>query len=305
MEPKYSIVIITYNQEDVIGRAIDSVIIQNELVHEIIILDDCSTDSTWEVIKSYQIRYPDLIRSFRHQYNVGICKNIESSWKKISGDVFFYLAGDDILCEGLFEQANLLIRENKIDFKTEQFTLYFDYKTITPNGREYIGSNSLILNHNPISLKLRVLISNRTTGISKAVLDQFVPTKDEFGIFTDGLLDIQIQVFSKKNYYSAFVGSVYYSSIGITTRTKKNEALQSYITCLNEYENILKDLSSSDKNWIKYLKAKFSFTLNPSISTFFKYFNYLFKIIEFKYGWMFVNREIKIFIKLLYRNFKP
>lgn len=304
MAPKYSIVIITYNQVNLIGRAIDSVLCQKEHLYEIIVSDDCSTDSTWSVIQTYYMKHPDLLKPFRNPVNLGIFAHLESTWKKITGDIIFYLSGDDELCDGLFERANALINMHNIDFKNEPVTLYFDYKRVMPNGKEIIYKNNLIMKYNPISLRIRNLISNRTTGLSKMVLDQFVPVNKTIGIFADGLIDIQTQLFTIKNYYYPFTGSVYYSDIGIDSRTTRRDALKSYILYFEELKRNIQNLSKNDVIWIQYVQYKYSFRLKPSYSTFWKYFIFLFKSIELKFGNIFVKKELREFIRLSVKKWK-
>jgi len=46
----------TYNNEKIIAESIESVLNQTFQDFELIIINDCSTDNTLEVIKSYQIK---------------------------------------------------------------------------------------------------------------------------------------------------------------------------------------------------------------------------------------------------------
>jgi len=65
--PLVSVSIITYNHEDYIAHAIDSVLNQQtDFAYEIIIGDDYSTDKTRKIIKEYQQRYPDTISLILH-----------------------------------------------------------------------------------------------------------------------------------------------------------------------------------------------------------------------------------------------
>ena len=65
--PLVSVSILTYNQRELVGRAIDSVLAQRvDFPLEIIIGDDCSDDGTQAVLRSYQSRYPDLIHLVLH-----------------------------------------------------------------------------------------------------------------------------------------------------------------------------------------------------------------------------------------------
>ena len=291
MKPRHSIVIITYNQEKLIGRAIESLLCQKEYIYEIIVADDCSTDNTWEVIQNYTKQYPDIIKPYSNHVNLGIFGNWEGTWSKVNGDIFWLLAGDDVYCNGLFEEANMLIEKHNINIKNDTYTLYFDYKAIDPNGNEYIYRNNLIKHHAPISLKIRQLICNRTIGISRKVFEKFYPINKDIGIMADGLLDIQVQIFSERSFYSPFIGSIYYSNIGISSVTKKEASIKSYILSLEELKNSIKPLLKKDENWLNYLQSQLSYKLNPSYKNLFSYWKLFFRIVVNYYGWLFVKRE--------------
>ena len=63
MEDKISVIVTTYNQEDTIGRTLNSILAQKcHLPIEIIIGEDCSTDNTRSVCENYAQRYPHIIR---------------------------------------------------------------------------------------------------------------------------------------------------------------------------------------------------------------------------------------------------
>lgn len=65
--PTVSVSILTYNQQHLIGRAIDSVLTQRtNFPIEIIIGDDCSDDGTREVLLGYKSRHPDVIQLILH-----------------------------------------------------------------------------------------------------------------------------------------------------------------------------------------------------------------------------------------------
>ncbi|MCF8018815.1 MAG: glycosyltransferase [Vallitaleaceae bacterium] len=71
-----SIVCITYNQEKYIAEAIDGFLMQKtNFNYEILIQDDASTDQTADIIRKYEMRYPDIIRPVyqtQNQYSKGI-----------------------------------------------------------------------------------------------------------------------------------------------------------------------------------------------------------------------------------------
>jgi glycosyltransferase involved in cell wall biosynthesis len=89
--PRISVIIICYNQEEIISRAINSVICQKDYLYELIISDDCSTDGTWNVIRGYLNKYPDKIKAYRQEHNLGVYENLHSTYDKVTGDIVFFL----------------------------------------------------------------------------------------------------------------------------------------------------------------------------------------------------------------------
>lgn len=82
---KVSVIIPNYNYENFIVERIDSVLMQTYPVYELIILDDCSTDNSVEVInkKIEQIKkdYPNLnVKFIVNEKNSGGC--VFKQWKK-------------------------------------------------------------------------------------------------------------------------------------------------------------------------------------------------------------------------------
>src|SRR5213595_3512843 len=62
-EPRVSVLIITYNQEDLIAEAITSALRQEApFDYEIVVGEDCSTDRTRDICAQIQRRFPGKIR---------------------------------------------------------------------------------------------------------------------------------------------------------------------------------------------------------------------------------------------------
>ena len=53
-QPLISVIVPAYNLEDCLGRALDSILKQGIKDMEVIVVDDLSSDGTWELIKKYQ-----------------------------------------------------------------------------------------------------------------------------------------------------------------------------------------------------------------------------------------------------------
>lgn len=293
IKPYITVVIYTYNQSELVSRNIESVLNQKDFILEIIISDDCSTDTTWDVIVNYQKRYPKLIKAYRNDQNLGIFEHLESTWSKVNGDLIFYMAGDDEFCPGVFEKATKLVIRNNIDPKKDSFSLYFDFKFKTADGKERVFRNRKLKKHNPISLKIRNLIFNRTVGFSRNVLKEFYPVNKSIGIFADGLLDIQVQLFSQKNYYDPFVGSIYYTGLGISSKTKKLDSLRSYRKYFEEVSKVIDTKLDNNENWLEYMKRKISYSISPVPKNYFYYVVFFVRGNSLAFGIRFFAKEFK------------
>lgn len=77
---KVSIICTNYNKGDWVREAIDSFLNQKtNFGFEIIIIDDASTDHSYEIIQEYQKKFPEKVRTFRNEVNLGITR----TWKKV------------------------------------------------------------------------------------------------------------------------------------------------------------------------------------------------------------------------------
>ena len=95
-KPVLSIVVVTYNQERYIAQTLESILGQDIPVgFEVIVGDDCSADSTAEILLSYQERYPNVLKVVKNPKNMGVVKNYFNVISQCSGDYIMECAGDD------------------------------------------------------------------------------------------------------------------------------------------------------------------------------------------------------------------
>lgn len=105
--PLVSIIMVVYNSSEFLNEAIESVLQSTYGNLEVIILDDCSTDNSWEIIKSYN---NDTIRSYRNSKNLGEYKNRKYGISLCKGKYFLFVDGDDtLLPDGLRENVEILM----------------------------------------------------------------------------------------------------------------------------------------------------------------------------------------------------
>ncbi len=131
-DTKFSICLITYNQEKYIKETIESVLNQTYQNFEIILSDDCSTDNTVEVVKSIN---DSRIKIVKTSYNMGINANLNNAIDNMSGDYLMFLGGDDNLRKDYLEKLNNILKEQDIS------VFYTNVTFIDENGKYMIGEN--------------------------------------------------------------------------------------------------------------------------------------------------------------------
>jgi len=95
--PKLSVILITYNHEKYIRKALDSVLMQEtNFPFEIVVGEDMSPDDTRNIVKEYRNRYPEQIRLVHREKNTGRpTLNVYETTMKCRGEYLAYLEGDD------------------------------------------------------------------------------------------------------------------------------------------------------------------------------------------------------------------
>lgn len=95
-EPKLTIIMPTYNREDYIKEALDSILMQeSSYSYEIVIADDCSTDNSLKIAQEYQAKFPNIIKILTSQTNQKLFKNIVRVYADLKTDYFCVLDPDD------------------------------------------------------------------------------------------------------------------------------------------------------------------------------------------------------------------
>lgn len=113
MENLVSIIIPVYNREDLVSKAIQSAIDQTYSNIEVIIVDNNSTDRSWDIIEKY-VKIDNRIKAFRNEINIGPVKNWLKGLHLSKGEYVKILFSDDWI-DTSFVEKTIKILENNSD----------------------------------------------------------------------------------------------------------------------------------------------------------------------------------------------
>lgn len=99
--PTVSVVTISYNQSEFLERALNSVLSQQGVDVEYIVVDPGSTDGSREIIKKYQSQLKAVI----FEKDAGPADGLNRGLALATGQYFFYLNSDDEVAPGAFAEA--------------------------------------------------------------------------------------------------------------------------------------------------------------------------------------------------------
>lgn len=128
---KVSVLVLAYNQEDTVGRAIESVVAQDcDFPYEVIVVDDCSTDGTAAVCREYARRYPDRVRAVVNSANKELVANYYDTLLDARGRYIADCAGDDFWTDSrkLADMAAIL------DSQPDTVLVHSDWQYRDPDG---------------------------------------------------------------------------------------------------------------------------------------------------------------------------
>lgn len=135
---KVSVILTSYNHEKYLKESIDSILAQTYQDFEVIIIDDCSSDSSWEIIN----RYDDpRIRKIRNDVNtVWIIKEVIENIQ-VNGEYIAVHHSDDIwLPDKLQKQIDFL------DYHSEYAGVFTSVEVIDEDGNAYADKEGFYYN---------------------------------------------------------------------------------------------------------------------------------------------------------------
>ena len=182
-EPSVSVIIANHNYGRYIGECIESVLAQSHKNIEIYISDNASTDRSWEVINSFDKKFPGKFSIAKNNRNKGAQFNYRTWFSQISSDYRITLTSDDILDVNYVKRSVELLEKHK-----ECAFLITHQSSIAENGtsstlKPFFNQSCILF---PPGLSLLYMVASVNPTLSQVVYrvprtpyDQRVPLSEE------------------------------------------------------------------------------------------------------------------------------
>ena len=134
--PKVSVVVPIYNTEQYLEKCITSLVNQTLDDIEIILVNDSSTDNSYNIIKEYENKYPEKVKAFIKE-NGGLSDTRNFGIQKATGEFIGFVDSDDYVDINMFkEMYELAIKEN-LDMVEADFMWVYPTYTKKDISRKY------------------------------------------------------------------------------------------------------------------------------------------------------------------------
>ena len=181
--PLVSVIVLSYNQSTTITQTIESILEQKiSFDYEIIIGDDCSSDTTRQFCIEYQKRKPERFKLLFNEENQGVASNFVNSVKRATGKYIAVCAADDFWHNDLKLQMQVDFFENNAEYGL----IYTDYDKLNiktgrvihnylrSSGKRIYQGSGLIQSF--FSGKVPALAT--TVMFRKGLFDKYIPVDD-------------------------------------------------------------------------------------------------------------------------------
>ncbi|MDC0092752.1 glycosyltransferase [Alphaproteobacteria bacterium] len=280
--PLISVCVPVFNGEAYILDCINSVLEQNFSNYELLIVDNCSTDSTSNIVKSIKDK---RLRFIQNEENIGSINNFNKCINEAQGEYFLLLPHDDLLFPDCLEQYLKMFNKSKVGLTYSSICIIDEnrnikYTKINHTQNQIFSPEETIVdiidNFVPIQLAMvRTKILQHLGGFDKT-----------FGLFSDVHLWLRVAF---EGWHSS------YNSVALSCHRVHDQ--QGQKAFLNT------DLKTLSLHWGEELDQSF-FIKNSYNSLFLNLIKFYFKECA-AHGYIINKRDtilLKLFIKLHLRS---
>lgn len=142
--PAISVVIQTYNIENYVDQTLNSILNQTFKDYEVIVIDDCSTDKTVDVVETFLPRFDGKLQIHQLSKNTNddsaTPKNLALGYSR--GEYMFFIDDDDLLTPDAFEKLYNAAEKFQADLVSTTKFYRFKDRGVIPEQNELILSDA-------------------------------------------------------------------------------------------------------------------------------------------------------------------
>jgi len=168
--PLVTIALCTYNGEEFLKEQLDSLVAQTYQNIEVVVIDDCSTDNTYNIVLSYAEKHPNF-SVYRNEENIGFLKNFEKALSHCHGELIALCDQDD-----LWHTEKIALQVAAIG---DNIMIYHDSEFIDENGNllgeKISDDHNFYRGDEPKVFLLRNCVSGHAMLFKKELLQYALP----------------------------------------------------------------------------------------------------------------------------------
>lgn len=150
MNDLISIVLPVYNGERFLRASIDSVIAQTHQNWELLVVDDCSTDSTAAIVREY-VQQDSRIKYFKNEVNLRLPRNLNRGFSLAQGDYLTWTSDDNVFRPTALEKMyNALKADQEVQFTYASCDITDEDDNVIEYMMLYPGIEKRAVGQNPV-----------------------------------------------------------------------------------------------------------------------------------------------------------
>jgi glycosyltransferase involved in cell wall biosynthesis len=277
-----SIALCTFNGAEFLSQQLDTIINQTYRNIEIIVVDDCSTDKTFTILKTYAKKYPQF-QLYQNEHNLGFIENFERALTLCNGELIALCDQDD-----LWHPQKIELQVNGIE---DNIFIYHDSEFINETGKSMNKKMSDLMNFyrggQPLAFLFFNCVSGHTILMKRALLNEALPLQKDF--FHDLWL----------SYVATNIGKIDYIPQCLVKYRQHNNSETNILTFPREIEELRQTYRQKFEKTLMWLRCCLSFKANKDkalIENFCDaYQSRLTGVVSLELIWLFLNYWRSIF----------
>ena len=179
MDPKISVIIPTFNRPGVVQRAIRSIISQTFQDWELIVVDDCSTDNTFDIVNSFVVNN-ERIKYHKLERNSGANAARNQGIKLANAAIISFLDSDDEMHplnlekqdEKFASSPDLALCYTGVDYYSGSTKVSEVHQRMRGSLEKYLFTNLKGLGSSTSGFAIRKGILEKTGGFDESMVSQ-------------------------------------------------------------------------------------------------------------------------------------